>query len=420
MNVLLHIADPGLGESVALALGRTGHGVSILNPADVGNLPLAEQADAVIVDLADEKGIDVLQALRDSCPEVGRLAIADDAGAAALDARRTGADAILTRPFDVGALERSLAIASRRSRRPPVDPGLIARDRRSQDLLERLETAASSEATLLLVGPLGSGRTRMARFVHAASERSEGPLVEVSCAKLSLGDGERALFGWQGSRSAPGHMQTAHRGTLLLEDVHELPLALQGRLVHALQERCVEPVGATREIPIDIRVVATASTDLAERVATGRFREDLRLRLGVLEVEIPPLCERRADIPALAEQFLEGAARTLGGPRAVLDPNAVAELCERPLPGNLLELEALMRRAHTIYRGAPLSIEDLDDPTSSQRTLWPVADFDLRRLEREAIARSLRATGGNRTRAARALGISTRTLREKLRRYELV
>jgi len=420
VKILLHIVDPGLGESIAMALDHAGHEVSVLDAAGVDETSVPQDADAVILDLAGESGVELLRGLHDAHPAVGRLAIVRDAGPAALDARRAGADAILTRPFDVGALERSLAIATRRSGRPPVDPGLIAQDRRSRQLLDRLETAASSEATLLLSGPLGSGRTRMARFVHAASGRSEGTLVEVSCGKLGVGDGEGAFFGWQGSRTAPGHVQMAHRGTLLLEDVHELPLPLQDQLVHTLQERCVRPVGATREIPIDVRVVATTSADLKECVGSGSFREDLRLRLGVLEIEIPPLCERRADIPALADQFLERAARTLGGPRAVLDPGAVAALCDRPLPGNLLELDALMRRAHTIYRGSPIPIEEIDDPTASQRTPWPVADFDLRRLEREAIARSLRAAGGNRSKAARALGISTRTLRAKLHRYELV
>jgi len=414
MRLWLEVGDEKLRRDLAAALRAAGHEV-LGSDADEDGGP----ADAALVDLSREDALTRLRALRGSAPDLGLLAIGNDlAPGAALESRRAGADGFLRRPFDVAQLERALRSAGRRSARPPADPALVARDPRSRSLVEELAIAAESDATLLLHGPSGSGRTRLARFVHAASARADGPLVELDCGALAHPDGEARLFGR--CDGEPGQLATAHGGTLLLEDVQRLPLALQGRLLHALQERRVRPIDGSRSRPVDPRVVATADSDLSGEVEAGHFVAGLRLRLAVLKVRVPPLSERREDLPELAMQFLGRAAREAGGPRARLDPEALAQLRRRPLPGNLHELEALMRRAHLLYRGVPLRSEDLETPAGSSPQLVPGAGFNLRSLEREAIACSLRAAGGNRTHAARALGISTRTLRNKLRRYELV
>ena len=417
MKLVIHIADPELRADLASALRLAGHQVS--QASDLEAALEDERADAHLVDLVDGEGLARLAALRRDEPDLGLLAIGGDAEPrGALEALRAGADSYLRRPFDVERLERALATATRRARRGAADAGLVARDPRSRRLVRQLELAAQSDATLLLAGPSGSGRTRLARFVHDSSPRAAGPLVEVDCASLNPAEAQALLFGRR-EGSDPGRLRAAHRGTLLLEGIADLPQAVQAPLLHAIQERRVRPVGARRSVTLDLRIMATAGPDLAERVEAGGLRRDLRLRLGVIEVEVPALRQRPDDVPPLALLFLERAARASGGPAAVLAPETLRELRERPFPGNLHELDALMRRANSIYRGVPLRAEDLDAPIAAPGPAQAGAGFNLRRLERETIARSLRAAGGNRTAAARALGISTRTLRNKLRRYQL-
>jgi DNA-binding NtrC family response regulator len=245
----------------------------------------------------------------------------------------------------------------------------------------------------------------------------------VACTDLQGPDGAALLLGRESARRrrSVGRVEAAHRGTLVLEDVDELPLDLQAEVLAVLQERCVRSVAGVAALPIDVRVVASTRRDLAAEAEAGRFLPDLLDRLDVLGVRVPPLRERPGDVAPLARHFLERFAAVSGDPPARLDDTGCAELVARAFPGNVRELENLMRRAALLFPGEPVRVAEIDGPLGAPREAasTPLRGFDLRELERETIQRSLRATRGNRTAAARALGISVRTLRNKIRRYDL-
>lgn len=426
MTVLVHACDPGLRGDVAAAVRCAGH---VVNEAcDLRELELRMRecaAEVAIIDMADPVAEDAIRQLCRALPGVAILAVGHETGpTAALKALRAGARGFLRKPFDVGRLERSLASAASRPGRPAAaDAEFVAEDSIGQRLLEQLERAARSDATVLLRGESGSGKTRCADWIHRASRRGAAPLLFVPCSDLGDRDGAALLFGRDegaGPR-AIGRIEAAHLGTLVLEDVDELPLELQADLLALLQERRVRSVGSAVAIPIDVRVIASSRCDLEVEAAAGRFRRDLLDRLDVIPVEVPPLRERPADVVPLAHHFLARFVAALGNPAPRLDARAREALAARAYPGNARELENLMQRATVLFPGEVVSIERLEGPLGAPRepSPTPLGGFDLRALERDTIVRSLRATRGNRTAAARALGISVRTLRNKIRRYDL-
>ncbi len=424
MNVLLRLLDPALRADVAAAVRALGHDAWEAPELPHPSAQLWESgADVVVVDLADRDALHWIRELRASAAGVSLLALGNDADpTVAIEALRAGANGFFRRPFDVTTLERALVSAARRHGRPSADAEFVAEDPRTRALLEETGRAAQSDATLLLHGASGTGKTRLARWIHRTSARAARPCVEVSCADLTGCDADAVLLGRGGDGRPAGRIEAAHGGTLVLEEIEELPLALQPAVLHALLEGRVRPLGTPRTVPIDVRVVATTRCNLSERVATGRFLEDLRVRLGVIEIEVPPLRDRPLDVQPIAETFLRGFAEAAQRPAALLDPAAVKSLVGHPLSGNLHELESLMRRAALVFPGEPIRLDELTGPLAPARNPAPISfsGFDLRSLERMVIARALEASAGNRTVAARALGISARTLRAKIRRYQLV
>ncbi len=329
-----------------------------------------------------------------------------------------------------------------------------------QDVLSAVEDVARASTTVLLLGESGTGKEVFARYIHALSPRSVGPWVAVNCAALPAELLESELFGHEkGSFTGAadrriGRIEQADRGTLLLDEISEMPLALQVKLLRVLQERELDRVGGARPIPIDVRIIATSNRDLAAMVARGQFRADLYYRLSVFPICLPPLRERRDDIPALVAALTEDIAMRLGRPAPVLVPDAVAQLVAYDFPGNVRELanvlERVLVRCHTETVAAgqiaaalaavgisslrpetepaaislPVTHEDSSGPPppatrpapSQTPDGWPLA---LAELERMAILEALRRVRGNRTHAARLLGISLRTLRNKLRGLKL-
>jgi transcriptional regulator with GAF, ATPase, and Fis domain len=293
--------------------------------------------------------------------------------------------------------------------------------RRVLDLVGRV---APSKTSVLITGESGTGKELVARMIHARSDRAEKPFVAINCAALPETLLESELFGIErgvatGVEARSGRFETAMGGTLFLDEVGDMPLPLQAKLLRVLQEREIERVGGRRRIPIDVRVLAATNARLTEKISSGQFREDIYYRLRVVEIALPPLRERREDIPRLVRHFLERFAAREGKDAPTLDREAFAALLAHDFAGNVRELENLLEGAASLSRDNVIRLEDLQWlPIRAPGRLEPdpadVSDVpNLRALEERHIRRVLKLAGGNKSRAARLLGISRRTLYRK-------
>ena len=281
---------------------------------------------------------------------------------------------------------------------------------------------------MLITGESGTGKEMMARFLHRHGRRARGPFVAVNCAAIPDHLLESELFGHErGAFTGAlarrvGRFEEANGGTLLLDEVSEMEPRLQAKLLRAIQEREIDRVGGTRAVPVDIRLIATSNRDLARAVAEGSFREDLLFRLDVLALPLPPLRERPGDVEALARHFAAKLARANGLPERPLSPAALARLKAMPWRGNVRELENCIHRAVVLAQGGTIDLGDIEPSgrsTSAAATgTGPgLVGRTMAEVERLLIVDTLRHTLGNRTHAATILGISIRTLRNKLREY---
>jgi transcriptional regulator with GAF, ATPase, and Fis domain len=296
--------------------------------------------------------------------------------------------------------------------------------RRVLDLAARV---APSKTSVLLTGESGTGKELVARMIHARSDRADKLFLAINCAALPETLLESELFGIErgvatGVEARVGRLESAQGGTIFLDEIGDMPLSLQAKLLRVLQEREIERVGGRRRIPIDVRVLAATNARLSEKIAAGEFREDLYYRLRVVEIALPPLRERREDIPKLVRHFLERFAAREGRPIPTLDREAFAALLAHDYAGNIRELENLLEGAASLCRGGVIRLEDLQWlPSRSPGSIEPEPSGEtdvpnLRALQERHIRRVLKLAGGNKSRAARLLGISRRTLyrRKKL------
>ena len=342
----------------------------------------------------------------------------------AVAAMREGAVDYLVKPFEAEELERRVARYARPAPRAAArsDAQPVAEDARSRALLELAARVAQSEVTVLLTGESGTGKEVYSRFIHAASKRSAGPFVAVNCAAIPDQMLEALLFGHEkgaftGAQArSTGKFVQANGGTILLDEITEMDLSLQAKLLRVLQEREVEPLGASKPVPLDVRVLATSNRDLEATVRDGRFREDLYYRLSVFPLQIPPLRERPADVAALAERFLAARAH----PRP-LSAAALARLQGYSWPGNVRELENVMQRALLLSEGEPaidsrhIAVDEHSHPSPPASGAAPSGlAGELWEEETRRIVTALETSRGARKQAAEQLGISDRTLRYKL------
>jgi len=298
-------------------------------------------------------------------------------------------------------------------------------------LLDRVDAAAASDVPVLVTGETGTGKDLCARTIHERSRRAGRPFVVVNCAAIPETLLESELFGHEkgaftgADRRRLGRFAAADGGTLFLDEVGELSAASQAKLLRAIETSSFEPLGSSRTVKVDVRIVAATNRDLAAEIARGGFRKDLYYRLNVIDVHAPPLRERRADVPILVRTFLEDIAARQGRPVAVLEPAAVAALDAHDYPGNVRELQHALERAVALARGGPIRLEHLPPDVASPSGLGPpgaAAAAGLRPLgaalhsfEQEYIRRALEQAGGHRGRAAALLGISRKSLWERLR-----
>ncbi|WP_295460583.1 sigma-54 dependent transcriptional regulator [uncultured Pseudomonas sp.] len=442
LPILLVEDDRALREALADTLEIGGYAYRAVDSGEAALLALAEQPFALVVSDVNMPGIDghqLLASIRLRDPSLPVLLMtAFGSIERAVAAMRGGAADYLVKPFEPRLLLEALARFAPQGRRQTDARQPVAVDPQSRQLLELARRVAQSEATVLITGESGTGKEVLARFIHDESARADGPFVAVNCAAIPDHLLEAILFGHEkgaftGAIAAqPGKFELAQGGTLLLDEISEMPLGLQAKLLRVLQEREVERVGARKPLALDIRVVATSNRKLAEEVAAGRFREDLFYRLSVFPLAWLPLRERPADIAPLAERLLAVQAARMNRPVPTLSIAARQALAEHPWPGNVRELDNAVQRALILQAGSEVQPEDFGLQwlatglaPAVPATTMPLAqpanleasrplDADLRDREFQVILDTLRAERGRRKETAERLGISARTLRYKL------
>ncbi len=338
----------------------------------------------------------------------------------AVDATQRGVHAYLTKPFDPKTLLATVAAASKRGtfatspsesdRSADWRAGILTRSPTLERVLEKARRIADTTANVLVQGESGTGKELLARAIHAASPRSDGPFVAVNCAAVPEHLLESELFGHRRGAftgavaDKTGLFEAASGGTLFLDEVGDMPAPFQAKLLRALQEKEVRPVGATRSIPIDVRVISATHRDLDEEVDADRFRQDLQYRLQVVALTLPPLAERPEDVPLLAERFLIEHARANRRSCRAFAPDALERLASAPWPGNVRQLQNVVAQCVALSTG-PLITDDLvRDALHEREAIWPTLDVVRDEAERSYLVRVLGVTGGNVTQAARLAG----------------
>jgi DNA-binding NtrC family response regulator len=414
-------------------------------------LAAREKFDLVVSDInleAPQSGLDILRQLRDRCPVI--LVTGFGTLDAAVEASREGAWDFISKPFKVEevvatarrALDRVNASedeagAARAEEIPsPYErAGLVGRSPAMIELYKEIARVAPTRSTVLIVGESGTGKELVARSIHKHSPRAARPFVPVNCGAFAETLLESELFGYvrgafTGAASdRKGLWEEAAGGTLFLDEVGETSAAMQVKLLRALQEGEIRRVGSTRPVIVDARVVSATNRDLEKEVKAGRFREDLFYRLSVVSLRVPPLRERRSDIPLLAERFLRASSENAGRARLRLSEGALNRLVAYDWPGNVRELESAVEYAALHARGSEVAPEDLPAKLQTAEVRQaasrsPLAALyedlpSLDELERRYLQHVLEATGGNRTRTAEILGIDRRTLYRMAERFRL-
>lgn len=422
---LLEIAAQGLGWRPVTA-GTMRRGLQ----------RLSGQIKAVILDhgLPDGDGLQALQLIRERNPEVAVVMLTglNDAETA-VKALRCGADDYLTKPFEIERLFKVLQEACRQHRQPVLrqESGmesemlLQTKSPAMRAMIRNLERVARLDMTVLVTGESGTGKSWVAREVHRMSPRSKDAFVVVSCPALPRQLLESELFGHEegaftgGTTARKGHLEEANRGSILLDEVADLPMPIQLKLVTLLQNRRYFRLGGTKPQTSDARIIATTHADLGGRVRAGQFREDLLYRLNIFEVRVPPLRQRMEDLPQLCEQILIRISERRGGAGWELSQDALASLACQSWPGNIRQLENVLERASAYADGPMIRLETVQPLLDAPAPELVKAPRSLLDMERQAFIDAYVRNGRNKARTARELGISERTVYNLLKRYQV-
>jgi DNA-binding NtrC family response regulator len=390
--------------------------------------------------MPDGDGLNLMRQVRHSSPSTAVILLTAFGNVPeAVKAIQGGACDYLTKPVSFEQLQSTVNRVMRQAAQPAArsarqTDGIVGSSPALRVVLDRARHAARTNADVLIEAESGTGKELLARLIHDASSRREKPFIAINCAAVPEHLLESELFGhvrgaFTGAEAAKaGKFELAQGGTLLLDEIGEMPVNLQPKLLRVLQERAVERLGDTRTVDVDIRVIATTNISLYSMVEQGKFRADLYYRLNVIPLSLPPLRNRRDDIPALAESFAHEFATELGRPLPILSTEFIASLQRHSWPGNIRELRNFIRRVLTLSDSAEIGPDLLTEEMSrsmGSETHHRAAIANtapgrsIRELERHLLENTLGATGGNRTRAAEMLGVSVRTIRNKIRQYGL-
>jgi two-component system, NtrC family, response regulator PilR len=469
-QVLVVDDEPDLRTLYELTLLREGYRVDAAGTlAEAWAQLQAKKFDAVITDmrLPDGLGLELLhRMLAQQRPERCIVMTAYGSAENAVEALKAGAFDYLTKPVDLKQFRTVVASAILETGAAPRTRGATARPQMAgevalsgpaalqrlvgdsqpmRNVKERIAKVARSMAPVLVRGESGTGKELVARAIHACSHRADGPFVAVNCSAIPESLLEAEFFGAKkgsytgANQDREGYFQAARGGTLFLDEIGDLPLAMQSKLLRAIQERQVRALGSTQEDAVDVRIVSATHKDLVADVSGGRFRQDLYYRLNVIEIMVPPLRDRREDLPALCEALLARIAHESGMPSPVLSPSVVEQLCAHPLSGNVRELENLLHRAVALSDGEELQVDfaptqavpsvareaapgtpaGAAGPGQSAGSVPTDLQAYLDHQEREILVKALNESGFNRTAAAQRLGLSLRQIRYRIARLAI-
>ncbi len=438
--LLLVEDDTSVRNTLATFLDLEGYKVDAVSSTRAAMEKLLASSYPIVISdiyLDERTGLDVLRAAKEASSEC-RVILMSARGSmeTVMAATRGGAFEYLAKPFELDELlnaiqkaEAEIEGAAKLDRETDIDDlpesEMIGSSTRMIDIYKTLSQVAPTDATVLIAGETGTGKELVARLIHTNSKRLIGPFVAVDCGSIAPSLLEAELFGaMKGSytgadRDRTGVFEAANKGTVFLDEIGEIDPAFQLKLLRFLQEREIRPVGANRAKPVDVRVVAATNRDLQKLVEEGKFREDLWFRLNVVRIHLPPLRDRRSDIPLLAHFFLRKYNESYEL-SAVLTESGQKLLEEQPWPGNVRQLQHLVERLVILSPGGRIDAEAVMEALRESEAEDPTVTESLKDTEREQILKVLEATGNNKSRAAKILGIERKTLYRKLERMGLI
>jgi two-component system response regulator PilR (NtrC family) len=454
-HILIVDDEPDIRELLEITLSRMG--LSTHSAGDLASaraLLEADQFQLCLTDmrLPDGDGLELVRHIQAQYPNIPVAVItAHGSTETAIEALKSGAFDFVSKPVDLMKLRALVQSALKLSVPPQPTPSrtaetttkIVGNSRSMQALKQQILKVARSQAPVFISGESGSGKELVARAIHMEGPRKDRDFVAINCGAIPAELMESEFFGHRkgsftgAEQDKIGLFQAAHGGSLFLDEVADLPLHMQVKLLRAIQEKSIRPVGAQSEIPVDVRIISATHKSLAQELSRGTLRQDLYYRINVIEVQVPPLRERTDDIPLLADFILGNIASTHGHPKASLSPAALEVLKHHPFPGNVRELENVLLRACALADNSVIAPGDLPDLTvgssisihePQQPEVTAAAETadepfslekHLERIEREAIEKALNESRWNRTAAAKKLGMSFRSFRYRLKKLGL-
>jgi two-component system response regulator PilR (NtrC family) len=432
--------EPDIRDLLSITFGRMDINVETAGDCETALKLLSnEKYDLVLTDkqLPDGDGLELVEWVQANRPGLPIAVITAHGNVeAAVRALKLGAFDFISKPLDLAALRR-LITATLRLRDGGMETGrhpglrLLGDSKPMQQLRQLIGKVARSQAPVHIAGDSGTGKELVARLIHETGPRREGPFVPVNCGAIPTELMESELFGHKkGSFTGAvadkeGLIRSAEGGTLFLDEVADLPLHMQVKLLRVIQEKSVRPVGETREVPVDVRILSATHRKLDELVKTARFREDLYYRINVIELRVPPLRERLDDVPPLVDMLLDRVSKQIGVPRPAISDEAMEKLISYAYPGNVRELENILERAVTLCADDRIEPQDIqlkqgagfvDLPSVVDEMAADGLEGQLEHLERESIMRALEQTRYNKTKAAELLGMTFRQLRYRVKK----
>jgi DNA-binding NtrC family response regulator len=447
MPTLLIVEDEAkMRRLLELNLAEDGYSVYTAADAEAGlNTLRQEKVDLVVTDLKlpGMNGLEFLQAVKRTNATIPVVVMtAFGTVETAVEAMKAGASDYVLKPFSLEEmkliLRKELDVRRLREENRSLREALgeryqfrniVARSSKMQEVLATVERVAPTQSTVLLGGESGVGKDLIARAIHEHSRRAAGPFIKINCTAIPENLLESELFGYEkgaftGAGTAkPGRFELADKGTIFLDEIGDVPGSIQVKLLHVLQDREFERLGGTKTLKVDVRVIAATNQDLRAALEQGTFREDLYYRLNVVPISIPPLRERKEEIPYLVDHFIERFARESGKPLTSITPAALRLLLDFHWPGNVRELENIIERAVALSAGTVIDVADIRLDVSAARPApvvaggslpFPPEGMTLEEFEDEIVREALRRADGNKSQAARLLGLSRNALRYRL------